>query len=215
MLYFTSSEPTLQLDVCTFWFLYPISPFRQHIKKQRHYFANKGPSSQGYDFSSSHVWMWELDHKECWVLKNWCFWTVVLEKTLESPLDCKGDQGDQGQEISPEYSVEELMLKLQYFGHLMQRADSLEKTLKLGKIEGRRRRGRQRMRWLDGITDSMTQELVMDREAWSATVHRVVKSQTRLSDWTELNPTCGNHKSDLCYQRFVFLRREKKYWEAM
>ena len=105
MLYFTSSEPTLQLDVCTFWFLYPISPFRQRIKKQRHYFANKGPSSQGYDFSSSHVWMWELDHKECWVLKNWCFWTVVLEKTLESPLDCKGDQGDQDQEILIRRSV--------------------------------------------------------------------------------------------------------------
>ena len=65
---------------------------RQHIKKQRHYFANKGPSSQGYGFSSSHVWMWELDHKESWVLKNWCFWTVVLEKTLESPLDWKGIQ---------------------------------------------------------------------------------------------------------------------------
>ena len=90
---------------------------RQHIKKQRCYFANKGPSSQGYGFSSSYVWMWELDYKESWAQKNWCFWTVVLEKTLESPLDCK--------EISPEYSLEELMLKLklQYFGHLMPRAD--------------------------------------------------------------------------------------------
>ena len=116
---------------------------RQHIKKQRRYFTNKGPSSQSYGFSSSHVWMWELDYKECWVLKNWCFWTVALEKTLESPLDCKE------KEISPEYSLEGLMLKLkvQSFGHLMRRANSFEKILMLGKIEGRRRRGWQRMRW--------------------------------------------------------------------
>ena len=89
MLYFTSSEPTLQLDVCTLWLLYPISPFRQHIKKQRYYFANKCLCSQGYCSSSSHVWMLELDYKESWAPKNWCFWTVMLEKTLESPLDCK------------------------------------------------------------------------------------------------------------------------------
>ena len=127
---------------------------RQHIKKQRHYFTNKGPSSQSYGFSSSHVWMWELDYKESWALKNWCFWTVVLEKTLESPLDYK-----QIQPVHPkgnlEYSLEGLMLKLklQYFGHLMWRTNSFEKTLMLGKIEGGRRRGRQRMRWLDGITN--------------------------------------------------------------
>ena len=95
---------------------------RQHIKRQRHYFANKGPSSQGCGFSSGHVWMWELDYKESWALKNWCFWTVVLEKTLESPLDCKEVQPAQLKEISPVCSLEGLMLKLklQYFGHLME-----------------------------------------------------------------------------------------------
>ena len=125
---------------------------RQYIKKQRHYFAYEGPSSQSYCFSSGHVWMWELDYKESWALKNWCFWTVVLEKTLKSPLDCKSIL----KEISPEYSLEGLMLKLklQYFGHLMWRTDSLEKTLMLGKIEGRRRRGWQRMKmvgWHHGL----------------------------------------------------------------
>ena len=109
---------------------------RQHIKKQRRYFVNKDPSSQGYGFSSGHVWMWELDYKESWVPNNWCFWTVVLEKTLESPLDCKEIQPVHPKGDSPEYSLEGLMLKLklQYFWHLMRRADSLEKTLMLGKI---------------------------------------------------------------------------------
>ena len=107
--------------------------------------------------SSSHVRMWNLDYKESWALKNWCFWTVVLEKTLESPLDCNEIKPANSIGNQPWHSPEGLILKLklQYFGHLMQRANSLEKTLMLGKIEGRRRRGWQRMRWLDGITDSM------------------------------------------------------------
>ena len=142
---------------------------REHIEKQRHYFANKGPSSQSYGFSRSHVWMCELDHKESWAAKNLCFWTVVLEKTLESPLDCKEIQPVYPKSwIYPEYSLEGLMLKLRlhYFGHLMGRTDSLEKTLMLGKVEGRKRRGRQRMRWLDGITELMKEyvQLVNDRE---------------------------------------------------
>ena len=123
---------------------------RQHIKKQRRYFANKSPSSQSYGFSSSYVWMWELDHKESWMPKNWCFWAVVLEKTLESPLDRRSNQSIL-KEINSEYSLKGLMLKLkfQYFSYLMRRCEELthwKKTLMLVKIEGRRRRGRQRMR---------------------------------------------------------------------
>ena len=132
---------------------------RQHSKKQRHYFVNKDPSSQGYGLSSSHVWMWELDHKENWVLN---FWTVVLEKTLENPLDCKEIQPVLSilKEISPEYSLDGLMLKLklQYFGVILW-YNSFEKTLLLGKTEGGRRRGQQRRRWLDGITVSMDMSL--------------------------------------------------------
>ena len=119
---------------------------RQYSKKQRHYFVNKGPSSQGYGFSSGHIRMWELHYKESWAPKNWCFWTVVLEKTLESPLDCKENEsvhpkGDQSWVFIGRKLM--LKLKLQYFGHLMRRVDSFEKTLRLGKIEGRRRRRRQ------------------------------------------------------------------------
>ena len=125
---------------------------RQCIKKQRHYFPDKGPHSQSYDVSSRHVQTWELDYKEGWAPKNWCFRIVVLEKTLDSPLDCKETKLVIPKGNNREYSLEGLMLrlKLQYFGRLMQRTDSLEKTLILGKIEGKRKRGWQSMDWSDG-----------------------------------------------------------------
>ena len=180
---------------------------RQHIKKQRHYFANKGPASQSYGFSSSHVWMWELDYKENWALKNWCLWTVVLEKTLESPLDCK--------EIKPAYPR-----RNQYWifvggtdaeAPILWPPDGKKwltgKDPDAGKDGRRERRGQQRMRWLNGNTDSMDMslsklwELVMDREACpcdpcSPWGHKE-SDRTDWLNWTDIFP-CSPEKCVSC-----------------
>ena len=167
------------------------------LKKGRHYFANKGPSGQGYGFSSGHVWMWELDCEESWVMKNWCFWTVVLKKTLESPLDCKEIQpvhpkGDQSWVFIGKADAE-AETPILWPPHA--KSWLIGKDPDAGRDWGQEEKGTaedEMAVWhhrLDGLSVSKFRELVMNREAWSAVIHGVTKSRTGLSDWTELNWT--------------------------
>ena len=168
---------------------------KQCIKKLKHHFANKGPYSQSYGFSSGHIWMWELDHEEGLVTKNWCFWTVVLEKTPESPLDCKEIKSVNPKGNQPWIFIGRIDAKAE--ASIVCPPDvkswlTQEKTLMLGKTESKRRRGQQRMRCLDSITDSMhmnlskLREIVENRGAWNAALHGIAKSQTWLSHWTTI-----------------------------
>ena len=160
------------------------------LKSRDIYIANKGPSNQSYGLSSSHVWMWELDYKESWVLKNWCFWNVVLEKTLGS-LGVQGDQTSESQRksvLNTHWKASCCKWNLQYFGYLMQRTDSLEKTLILGQIWRQEEKGMTEdemvgsHHWLDDHEFEQAPGVGVDREAWHATVHGVTKSQTGLSN---------------------------------
>ena len=189
---------------------------RQRVEKQGHYSVDKGPYSQGYGLPRGHVRLWELDHKEGRMPKNWCLQLWCWRRPLDSKRSNQsfvllhflvpepGTNQSIWRKINPEYSLEglKLKLKLQYSGHLMRTDDSLEKSLMLGKIEGRRRRGCQRKRRLEGITNTMNmnsgklQEMVRDREAWCAVIHGVAKSHTQLGDWTATTKTHNKQKMD-------------------
>ena len=172
---------------------------RQHIKKQRYYFANKGPSSQSYGFSSSHVWMWELGHKEGWALKNWCFWTVVLEKTIESPLDNKeikpvNPKGNQSWIFIGRTNAE---VEASMLWPTDAKSQLLRKDPDAGKDWRQEEKGTKedetvgRHHWFNDMSLNKLWEMIKDREAWHAAVHGVTKSQTWLSDWR----TIKEHKN--------------------
>ena len=164
--------------------------------KQKHYFANKNLHSQSYGFSISHVWMWELDHKEGRVPKNWYLSIVVWRRLLRVPWTATRSNQSTVKEISPEYSLEGLMLKLklQYFGHLTQRAYSLEETQMLGKIEGKSRRGRQRMRWIWMVSLSQWTWVWASYGRW----WRTMKLQFMVSQRVRHNLVMNNNNNNLC-----------------
>ena len=184
--------------------------------RQRHHFTDKGLYSQSYGYSSSHVWMWELlDHKEGWAPRIDIFELWGWRSLLRVPWAARRSSQSILKKINSEYSLKGLMLplKLQYFGHLIQIPNSLKKTLMLGKIEGKRGRGRQKMRWLYSITGSMDmnvsklQEIVKDRRDWCATVHGVSKSQTWLSNWTTATTkyTAAWHRCHILSRRTSYI----------
>ena len=176
---------------------------RQGFKKWRHHFADKGLSSRSYGFSSSHVRMWQLNHKEGWGLKNWFLWIWGWRKLMRVPWTTRRSNQPILREINPEYSLEGLMLKLKlhYFGHLTWRADSWEETLVLGKIEGRKRMRQQRMRF-SGHEFEQTPETVKDREAWHAAVPGV--SELDMTEWRnnkESVSSCFPRRSYGCWRK--------------